>query len=101
LTVYASLTTAEPIASHMQSIAFAEGETLTYLRGARDWIVVSGTKNDRIFYRKAVIACGGKLGHRMAFEYPAHGKHAMDDFVIGQPTIIDLAENDGCGEATS
>jgi hypothetical protein len=31
LTVYASLTAAEPIASHMQSIAFAEGEALTYL----------------------------------------------------------------------
>src|SRR5262249_9537692 len=61
LTAYASLTTTEPIASHMQSIAFAEGETVTYLRGERDWIAVSGMKGNRIFYRKAVIACGGKV----------------------------------------
>jgi hypothetical protein len=44
LNAYASLTATEPIASHMQSVAFAEGETVTYLRGERDWIVVSGTK---------------------------------------------------------
>ena len=60
----------EPITSHMQSVAFAEGGTVTYLRGERDWIVVSGTKGDRIFYRKAVIACGGKVWHHVAFEYP-------------------------------
>jgi hypothetical protein len=101
LAVYASLTAAEPIASHMQSIAFAEGETLTYLRGERDWIVVSGTKGDRFFYRKAVIACGGKVWHHMAFEYPAERKQAMDAFVIRAAAIIDLAENDGCEEATS
>jgi hypothetical protein len=101
LAVYASLTAAEPIASHMQSIAFAEGETLTYLRGERNWIVVSGTKGDRIFYRKAVIACGGKVWHHMAFEYPAERKQAMDAFVIRAAAIIDLAENDGCEEATS
>jgi hypothetical protein len=101
LTVYASLTAAKPIASHMQSIAFAEGEALTYLRGERDWIVASGTKGDRIFYRKAVIACGGKVWHHMAFEYPVERKQAMDAFVIRAATIIDLAENDGCEEATS
>jgi hypothetical protein len=101
LAVYASLTAAEPIASHMQSIAFAEGETLTYLRGERDWIAVSGKKGDRIFYRKAVIACGGKVWHHMAFEYPAERKRAMDPFVMRAAAIIDLAENDGCEEATS
>ena len=101
LAVYAFPTAKEPIATHMQSVAFAEGETLTYLRGERDWIVVSGTKGDRIFYRKATIACGGKVWHHIAFEYPVERKRAMDPFVIRAATIIDLAENDGCEEATS
>src|SRR5262249_12068590 len=68
LAVYAFSTASEPIASHMQSVAFAKDEMPTYLLGERNWIVVSGTKGDRIFYRKATIACGGKAWHHIAFE---------------------------------
>jgi hypothetical protein len=46
LAVYSFPVANEPVAKHMQSVAFAEGETLTYLRGQPDWIVVSGTKDD-------------------------------------------------------
>ena len=101
LAVYSLPTAAEPIVRHMQSVTFAEGETLTYLRGERDWIVVSGTKDDRIFFRKAIIACGGKVWHHIAFEYPVERKRVMDPFVIRAATIIDQAENDGCEQATS
>jgi hypothetical protein len=34
-----------------------------------DWLAVSGIKGNKIFYRKAVIACGGKVWHHIAFEY--------------------------------
>jgi len=85
----------------MRSVAFAENESLTYLRGEGDWIAVSGVKGDRIFYRKAVIACGGNVWHHIAFEYPADRKRAMDPIVIRAATIIHHAENDGCEEATS
>ena len=101
LNAYASLTATEPIASHMQSVAFAEGETVTYLRGERDWIVVSVTKGDRIFYRKAVIAYGGKVWHHVAFEYPITLKQQMDPFVIRAAAIVAQAENDGCQDTTS
>src|SRR6476659_1063513 len=74
LNAYASLTATEPIASHMQSVAFAEGETVTYLRGERDWIVVSVTKGDRIFYRKAVIAYGGKVWHHRRIRISNHSQ---------------------------
>jgi hypothetical protein len=101
LAVYAFPTATEPIASHMQSLAFAGGETLTYLRGERDWIVASGTKDDRIFYRKAIIACGGKVWHHIAFEYPMAFKRQMDPFVMRAAAIVDQAENDGCEDATT
>lgn len=101
LNAYASWTDTEPITSHMQSVAFAEGETVTYLRGERDWIVVSGTKGDRIFYRKAVIACGGKVWHHVAFEYPITLKQQMDPFVIRAAAIVAQAENDGCEDVAA
>ena len=63
--------------------------------------VVSEMKSERILYRKAVIDCGGKVWHHIAFEYPADRKRAMDAFVIRAATSIDPAENDGCEEATS
>ena len=102
LAVYALPTASEPISSHMQSVAFAKDETPTYLRGEHDWIVVSGTKGDRIFYRKATIACGGKVWHHIAFEYPIALKREMDLFVMRAAALVDQAENDGCeGDTTS
>jgi serine/threonine-protein kinase len=85
----------------MQSVAFAEGETLAYVRGERDWIAVSGSKGDRIFYRKAIIACGGKVWHHIAFEYPMALKREMDSYVTRAAYIVDRAENDGCNKAMS
>jgi hypothetical protein len=101
LAVYSLPTENESIASHMQSVAFAEGEILTYLRGERDWIAVSGLKGDRIFYRKAIIACGGKAWHHIAFEYPMALKREMDAYVTRAAYIVDQAENDGCDNAMS
>lgn len=101
LAVYSFPVANESIAKHMQSVAFAEGETLTYLRGQPDWIVVSGTKDDRIFYRKAAIACNGKVWHHIAFEYPSGQRQRMIPFVMRAAAILDLAENDGCDETAA
>lgn len=101
LAVYSFPTTKEAVALHMQSVAFAEGETLTFLRGEKDWIAVSGVNGERIFYRKAIIACGGKVWHHIAFEYPIALKREMDPLVARAAAIIDLAESDGCETDTS
>jgi serine/threonine-protein kinase len=101
LAVYSFPAANESIASHMQSVAFAEGESLTNLRGERNWIAVSGSKGDRIFYRKAIIACGGKVWHQIAFEYPIGLQREVEPFVMRAAVIINQAENDGCVDATS
>ncbi|SRR6266545_4354306 len=93
---YSSPTDQEPIAAHMKAIAFVDGEEITYLRGERDWIVVSGLKGDRIFYRKAALACGGKSWHHLAFEYPAAAKRNMDGLVTHVARALDDYENYGC-----
>src|SRR6476659_1494890 len=57
LALYATSAEQEPIAKHMNAIAFVEGEQITHLRREEDWIEVAGFKADHSFYRKAVLAC--------------------------------------------
>src|ERR1041384_6062197 len=61
-------------AEHLKNVAFAEGEEVTYIRGSRDWLAVSGLKGGRVYYRKAALACGGTTWRHIAFEYPAEQK---------------------------
>jgi hypothetical protein len=98
---YSAPTDQEPIAAHMKAIAFVDGEEITYLRGERDWIVVSSLKGDRIFYRKAALACGRKSWHHLAFEYPAEAKRNMDGLVTNVARALDDYENYGCEPALS
>ncbi|MGC1775192.1 MAG: hypothetical protein WA732_17655 [Pseudolabrys sp.] len=93
---HASSVGSEPIARHMDRIARQEGETVTYFRREPDWIAVSGFKAGRIFYRKAVLACGGKVWHHIEFEYPAAIKRRMDPFVNRASYSIDHAETTDC-----
>jgi hypothetical protein len=91
----------EPIADHLKTIAFAEGEEIAYLAGQRDWIAVSGRKGDRIFYRKAVLACDGKVWRHVAFEYPAAARRSVDVFVSRVAAAVTHTVNDGCETAIS
>ena len=87
---------AEDIATHMKGVAFGDGEQVTYLRGERTWIAVSGFKAGRIFYRAAVLACGGDRWHHIAFDYPASAKPEMRDFVDRASTVVRNSENSWC-----
>lgn len=88
-------------AEHMKWVASAPGERITYQRRSRGWIVVSGYKGDRIFYRKAMLACGNKSWHHIAFEYPAEDKRAFDRLVTRTSHALKLHENDGCPPSTA
>jgi hypothetical protein len=91
----------EPVAAHMKTVAFGDGEELTYLRGERDWIAVSGLKADRIFYRKAVLACGGRVWRHVAFEYPADAKRSMDGFVNRAAATVERPTSEACDAPVS
>lgn len=84
------------VAAHMNAVAFVRGERITYLRRARSWIVVSGFRGDRIFYRKAMPACGNNTWHHVAFGYPAAEKRAYDRLVTRTSHALKMHENDGC-----
>jgi serine/threonine-protein kinase len=93
---YSTSVAEEPIGEHMKALSARRGEQVTYSRRGRDWLAVSGFKGDRIFYRKAVIACNGRSWHHIAFEYPATHKERMDPFVNRASRTIDHAEYDSC-----
>lgn len=93
---YSSDVGKEPVETHMQAVSFAKGETLTSIQGQSDRIAVSGTKGDRVFYRKAVIACGGRTWHHVAFEYPVAMRRYVEPMVRRAAAAVEATDDDGC-----
>ncbi|MCI4677638.1 hypothetical protein K9U39_03065 [Rhodoblastus acidophilus] len=58
-----------------------EGETVTYTARKGDWIVVSGLRGGKIFYRKAILSCGNKVWNDLDIEYPKAEKAKYDAVV--------------------
>lgn len=74
------------------------GETIDYKRRGRDWLVVSGRKGDRIFYRKALLGCGGTVWHSISLDYPAVDKKAFDPLVARVAASLRGGKGYGTGD---
>jgi len=85
------------VAAYMRSFAERDGERVTYLRRGQNWIVVSGFRGNRIFYRKAMLACGNRSWHHISFDYPVTEKRAYDRFVTLASRALAAHRNEGCG----
>jgi hypothetical protein len=96
LALYATPVEKEPIAKHMNAIAFVDGEQITRLHGEENWIEVSGTKADQSFYRKAMLACDGQVWHEVSLEYPTESKDDITKFVIRAAKAVRNSEDQGC-----
>ena len=93
-----SANAANDAAARFKAVAFADGEEVTYLRGERDRLTVSGLKGDRIFYRKVALACGGTQWRHIALEYPAEAKTRFDRYVESVSRGFERIADDGCGD---
>ena len=80
----------------MNAIAFVEGEQITRLRSEEDWIEVAGFKADHSFYRKAVLACAGRVWHEVVFEYPTQSQEEITKFVSRVAKAVQNSEDQGC-----
>ena len=88
----------ESVDDHMRWFARLNGEEITYLRRGSGWIVVSGYKGDRIYYRKARLGCGGSVWHHVALEYPVGNKRAYDGIVSAISRSLQPGDaEEGCG----
>ncbi|RWL81195.1 MAG: hypothetical protein EOR67_13660 [Mesorhizobium sp.] len=56
------------------------GEEVTYGKAGKNWAVLSGTKGDKIFYRRSVFGKEGVI-HSVFIEYPAALKAKYDPLV--------------------
>jgi hypothetical protein len=81
---------------HLKSVAFVDGEELTFLRREPDWLEVSGFKGDRNFYRKVVLACGARAWRHVAFEYPAEAKRAFEPLIARMARALDRQVEQNC-----
>src|SRR6476660_6096588 len=97
LALYATAAEQEPIAKHMNAIAFVDGERITHLHtGLR-----SQDLSERSFYRKAVLACAGRVWHEVAFEYPTQNQENISEFVSRAAKAVQNSEDQGCEESVS
>lgn len=85
-----------PVAAQLRRLRSVHGGEITYERAGRSWIVVSGFVGNRIFYRKAILACGGRAWHYLEFEYPAAQKRAFDAFVTRSSAALGAYAKSGC-----
>jgi serine/threonine-protein kinase len=58
-----------------------QGEAITYQKQGPGWIVVSGVKGDRIFYRKSILSCRDTIWNDVSIEYPAAEKEKYERLV--------------------
>lgn len=65
-----------------------DGETITYKQRGPRTITVSGTKGERIFYRRAILSCRDRVWNGVAIEYPAARKRAYDALVTRVATSL-------------
>lgn len=88
-----------PVAAQLQRLRTVSDGEITYEREGRTWIVVSGFKGNRIFYTKAMLACGGRAWHYVEFEYPAAEKRTFDEFVTRSSKALGAYAQIGCNGA--
>ena len=82
VTVYGSLNIEESVQAALQQAFQAnDGETVAYRQNGKNWVVVSGLKGDKIFYRKSMLVCRNQIWNSVDLEYPAAQKTAYDALV--------------------
>jgi hypothetical protein len=85
------------VSSHLRRWGMGAGDRVTYERRGQGWSAISGyTADDRIFYRETMLACGGRIWHDLAFEYPRSDKLAMDEFVTRASHALGAYSSAGC-----
>ena len=97
LALYSVQADKDTLATHLKTVAFADGEEVTYLRGARDWLAVAGVKGERVYYRKVVLSCGGTTWRHIAFDYPAQAKPVIERMVESASKVFDRLAEESCG----
>ncbi len=105
LAFYASPADQETVSAHFKTLAFAAGEEIVTLHAGRDQLIVTGAKSNRVFYRKARLACDGRQWHHVTLEFPFSTEQRQArsyELLVAQAArALDLADDDGCMAPTA
>jgi serine/threonine-protein kinase len=101
VSLYAAPAGRESVRQHIERLKhhFGRGNA-TYQRDGGTWLVLSGYKGSRIFYRRTMLACGGRAWHTLEFEYPGAEKRAFDTFVTRASYALNAYSHEGCSGPT-
>lgn len=61
--------------------AIMSEETITFRASGDDWLVLSGARDDTVWYQKTIFSCSGQLLNELSFSYPIAKKGAYDPIV--------------------
>ncbi len=96
LVFYASPTGHESASEHLKSVAFVDGEKVLTLAGTQSELLVTGTRNERMFVRKTRLACSGHEWHHVMLEFPTNAQRDYARISEQAVRALDLADDDGC-----
>ena len=54
---------------------------VTYRPGGRSWFVLSGYRDEHIYYEKVMFSCAGRVVNVFAMSYPTNQRHVFDPLV--------------------
>lgn len=82
IAVYATLLEGQPFPQYRQWYGSALG-SISYEAGGRNWFVLSGIDQGKIFYMKALRSerCGVEIVHHVVLRYPQEEKRRFDNLV--------------------
>jgi hypothetical protein len=98
LRFYAVPADKEGLDQYWKTVALAEGDDVRTLRRDRAWVEVAGFKGGRMYFRKAVLACGEREWRHVEYEYPAEAQRAFQAQVDRMSRAFDLAFIQFCDE---
>lgn len=58
-----------------------KGETITYRAAGKNWLVLSGTRDGRVFYKRHLFSAGNEIVNAFEISYPAALAAAYDPIV--------------------
>ena len=88
----------EAMDQYWKTVALMEGEDVRALRRDRAWVEVTGFKGGRMYFRKAVLACGEREWRHVEYEYSAEARKTFQAQLDRMSRAFNLAFTQFCDE---
>src|SRR5438874_5573670 len=98
LRFYAVPANKEDLDDYWKTVALADGEDLRSLRRDRAWVEITGFNGGRMYFRKAVLACGEREWRHVEYDYSAEARKTFQAQVDRMSRTFDRAFTQFCDQ---